>query len=285
MGIDVRKLTYVYNPGTPFETKAVDDVSFEIKDGEFVGIIGHTGSGKSTLIQHLNALIEPTSGSVYVDGEDINASKNRVALRRRVGLVFQYPEYQLFEETVLKDVSFGPKNMGRSETESEQAAKDALTLVGLGEESWAKSPFELSGGQQRRAALAGVLAMQPEVLILDEPAAGLDPSGRKEILDIIKRIHSQGTTVVMVSHSMDDVARLCSRIIVMEQGKKAMDGTPEEVFSRVGELEKMGLKPPSAALLAKRLKERGLDINDGIYTLAGLTKELKDKLGGIEKGA
>ena len=285
MGLDVKNLTYIYNPGTPFETKAVDDVSFEINDGEFVGIIGHTGSGKSTLIQHLNALIEPTSGSVHVDGEDINASKNRSALRRRVGLVFQYPEYQLFEETVLKDVSFGPRNMGRSETESMQAAKDALNLVGLLEDNWEKSPFELSGGQQRRAALAGVLAMKPEVLILDEPAAGLDPSGRKEILDIIKRIHSQGTTVIMVSHSMDDVARLCDRIIVMEKGKKAMDGTPQDVFSRVEELENMGLKPPSAALLSKRLKERGIGISDGIYTLAGLIDELKNKLGGIEKGA
>ena len=284
MGLNVKNLTYVYNPGTPFETRAVDDVSLEIKDGEFVGIIGHTGSGKSTLIQHLNALIEPTSGSVFVDGEDINASKNRSALRRRVGLVFQYPEYQLFEETVLKDASFGPGNMGKSEAESVQAAKDALNLVGLPEENWEKSPFELSGGQQRRAALAGVLAMKPEVLILDEPAAGLDPSGRKEILDIIKRIHAQGTTVIMVSHSMDDVARLCDRIIVMEKGRKVMDGTPQNVFSRVEELEKMGLKPPSAALLSKRLRERGIAISDGIYTLAGLIEELKNKLGGIEKG-
>ena len=230
MGLDVKNLTYIYNPGTPFETKAVDDVSFEIHDGEFVGIIGHTGSGKSTLIQHLNALIEPTSGSVHVEGENINASKNRSALRRRVGLVFQYPEYQLFEETVLKDVSFGPRNMGRNETESIQAAKDALGLVGLSEENWEKSPFELSGGQQRRAALAGVLAMKPEVLILDEPAAGLDPSGRKEILDIIKRIHSQGTTVIMVSHSMDDVARLCDRIIVMDGGAINAIGTHEELL-------------------------------------------------------
>lgn len=285
MGLDVKNLTYVYNPGTPFETRAVDDVSLEIHDGEFVGIIGHTGSGKSTLIQHLNALIEPTSGSVFVDGEDINASKNRSALRRRVGLVFQYPEYQLFEETVLKDVSFGPRNMGKSEAESEQAAKDALNLVGLLEDNWEKSPFELSGGQQRRAALAGVLAMKPEVLILDEPAAGLDPSGRKEILDIIKRIHSRGTTVIMVSHSMDDVARLCDRIIVMEKGRKVMDGTPRDVFSHVEELENMGLKPPSAALLSKRLRERGIDISDGIYTLAGLIEELKNKLGGIEKSA
>ena len=285
MGLDVRHLTYVYNPGTPFETQAVDDVSFEVHDGEFVGIIGHTGSGKSTLIQHFNALIEPTSGSVLVDGEDIFASKSRAALRRRVGLVFQYPEYQLFEETVLKDVCFGPKNMGKAEGECASAAREALRLVGLNEDTWDKSPFELSGGQQRRAALAGVLAMQPEVLILDEPAAGLDPSGRKEILDIIKRIHLQGTTVIMVSHSMDDVARLCGRIIVMEKGRKAMDGTPAEVFSRVEELEKMGLKPPSAALLAKRLKARGTDIDDSVYTLAGLIDELKNKLGGIKQGA
>ncbi len=285
MGLDVRHLTYVYNPGTPFETKAVDDVSFEVHDGEFVGIIGHTGSGKSTLIQHFNALIDPTSGSVLVDGEDIFASKSRAALRRRVGLVFQYPEYQLFEETVLKDVCFGPKNMGKAESECTSAAREALRLVGLNEDTWEKSPFELSGGQQRRAALAGVLAMQPEVLILDEPAAGLDPSGRKEILDIIKRIHLKGTTVIMVSHSMDDVARLCGRIIVMEKGRKAMDGTPAEVFSRVEELEKMGLKPPSAALLSKRLKARGTDIDDSVYTLAGLIDELKNKLGGIKQGA
>ena len=285
MGLDVRHLTYVYNPGTPFETKAVDDVSFEVHDGEFVGIIGHTGSGKSTLIQHFNALIEPTSGSVLVDGEDIFASKSRAALRRRVGLVFQYPEYQLFEETVQKEVCFCPKNMGKAEGECASAAREALRLVGLNEDTWEKSPFELSGGQQRRAALAGVLAMQPEVLILDEPAAGLDPSGRKEILDIIKRIHLKGTTVIMVSHSMDDVARLCGRIIVMEKGRKAMDGTPAEVFSRVEELEKMGLKPPSAALLAKRLKARGTDIDDSVYTLAGLIDELKNKLGGIKQGA
>ncbi len=278
MPISVKDLTYTYNPGTPFETRALDGISLTINDGEFVGIIGHTGSGKSTLIQHLNALIKPTSGQVLVDGEDINESKEKAALRMRVGLVFQYPEYQLFEETVLKDVSFGPKNMGLSEEEVTQSAKWALEKVGLGERYYGRSPFELSGGQKRRCAVAGVLAMHPEVLILDEPAAGLDPVGRREILDIIRAIHSEGTTVIMVSHSMDDVARLCERVIVLEKGKVALDGSCAEVFGQVEKLSAMGLTLPQAALLRDRLNKRGFDLPESIYTIEALSQALTEKL-------
>ena len=278
MPISVKDLTYTYNPGTPFETRALDGISLTINDGEFVGIIGHTGSGKSTLIQHLNALIKPTSGQVLVDGEDINESKEKAALRMRVGLVFQYPEYQLFEETVLKDVSFGPKNMGLSEEEATQSAKWALEKVGLGERYYSRSPFELSGGQKRRCAVAGVLAMHPEVLILDEPAAGLDPVGRREILDIIRAIHSEGTTVIMVSHSMDDVARLCERVIVLEKGKVALDGSCAEVFGQVEKLSAMGLTLPQAALLRDRLNKRGFDLPESIYTIEALSQALTEKL-------
>ncbi|MBQ3762657.1 MAG: energy-coupling factor transporter ATPase [Clostridia bacterium] len=278
MPISVKDLTYTYNPGTPFETRALDGISLTINDGEFVGIIGHTGSGKSTFIQHLNALIKPTSGQVLVDGEDINESKEKAALRMRVGLVFQYPEYQLFEETVLKDVSFGPKNMGLSEEEATQSAKWALEKVGLGERYYGRSPFELSGGQKRRCAVAGVLAMHPEVLILDEPAAGLDPVGRREILDIIRAIHSEGTTVIMVSHSMDDVARLCERVIVLEKGKVALDGSCAEVFGQVEKLSAMGLTLPQAALLRDRLNKRGFDLPESIYTIEALSQALTEKL-------
>ena len=278
MPISVKDLTYTYNPGTPFETRALDGISLTINDGEFVGIIGHTGSGKSTFIQHLNALIKPTSGQVLVDGEDINESKEKAALRMRVGLVFQYPEYQLFEETVLKDVSFGPKNMGLSEEEATQSAKWALEKVGLGERYYGRSPFELSGGQTRRCAVAGVLAMHPEVLILDEPAAGLDPVGRREILDIIRAIHSEGTTVIMVSHSMDDVARLCERVIVLEKGKVALDGSCAEVFGQVEKLSAMGLTLPQAALLRDRLNKRGFDLPESIYTIEALSQALTEKL-------
>ena len=278
MPISVKDLIYTYNPGTPFETRALDGISLTINDGEFVGIIGHTGSGKSTFIQHLNALIKPTSGQVLVDGEDINESKEKAALRMRVGLVFQYPEYQLFEETVLKDVSFGPKNMGLSEEEATQSAKWALEKVGLGERYYGRSPFELSGGQKRRCAVAGVLAMHPEVLILDEPAAGLDPVGRREILDIIRAIHSEGTTVIMVSHSMDDVARLCERVIVLEKGKVALDGSCAEVFGQVEMLSAMGLTLPQAALLRDRLNKRGFDLPESIYTIEALSQALTEKL-------
>ena len=254
MGIDVRKLTYVYNPGTPFETKAVDDVSFEIKDGEFVGIIGHTGSGKSTLIQHLNALIEPTSGSVYVDGEDINASKNRVALRRRVGLVFQYPEYQLFEETVLKDVCYGPKNLGFSKEEQEEKARAALAAVGASEELFEKSPFEISGGEKRRVAIAGVLAMEPEVLILDEPTAGLDPLGKSQLLELLKKYHEEKhVAIILVSHSMEEVAQYADRVIAMSKSKIVLDGSTEDVFAHRAELEEIGLGVPEVCAFTQSI--------------------------------
>ena len=278
MPLSVKNLTYIYNPGTPFESKALDDITLTIEDGEFVGIIGHTGSGKSTFIQHLNALIKPTSGSVFVDGEDINESKNKAALRRRVGLVFQYPEYQLFEETVFKDVCFGPANLGLGADEVKASAERALETVGLSSNVWEKSPFELSGGQKRRAAIAGVLAMHPEVLILDEPAAGLDPVGRSEILGIVKRIHDEGTTVIMVSHSMDDVARLCSRVIVLEKGRAVLDGPIREVFRHGDALQKMGLRLPQAAALTRTLNEKGFDLPDDIFTVEALSQALIQKL-------
>ena len=278
MPLSVKNLTYIYNPGTPFESKALDDITLTIEDGEFVGIIGHTGSGKSTFIQHLNALIKPTSGSVFVDGEDINESKNKAALRRRVGLVFQYPEYQLFEETVFKDVCFGPANLGLGADEVKASAERALETVGLSSNVWEKSPFELSGGQKRRAAIAGVLAMHPEVLILDEPAAGLDPVGRSEILGIVKRIHDEGTTVIMVSHSMDDVARLCSRVIVLEKGRAVLDGPIREVFRHGDALQKMGLRLPQAAALTRALDEKGFDLPDDIFTVEALSQALIQKL-------
>lgn len=274
MSIHVEDLTYIYSPGSPFEKKAIDGITLDISDGEFVGIIGHTGSGKSTFIQHLNALITPTKGRVLVDGEDIHLSKNKAQLRRRVGLVFQYPEYQLFDETVFKDCCFGPRNMGLTEEVIKQYVTVALRTVGLDESTWEKSPFELSGGQKRRAAIAGVLAMHPEVLILDEPAAGLDPAGRNDILHIIRNIHENGTTVIMVSHSMDDVARLCSRVIVLEEGRVAMDGTCAEVFAEVDKLNSMGLRLPQAALLRDRLNKHGFQLDKGIYTIDAIADAL-----------
>ena len=278
MSISVRNLKYTYNPGTPFERRAVDDVSFDIGDGEFVGIIGHTGSGKSTLIQHLNALITPESGTVLVDGEDINTSSEKSRLRMRVGLVFQYPEYQLFEETVFKDVCFGPTNMGLDSESVKKNAAEALETVKLEKDLWDRSPFELSGGQKRRAALAGILAMKPEVLILDEPAAGLDPAGRRTILGIVESIHKAGTTVIMVSHSMDDVARLCTRVLVMDRGRLAYDGTCAEVFSHADELTKMGLSLPQSAILRNRLNQKGFALPDDIYTVNGLAEALAERL-------
>ena len=278
MPISVKDLTYTYSPGTPFETQALRGITLTIEDGEFVGIIGHTGSGKSTFVQHLNALIKPTSGQVLVDGEDINENKQKAALRQRVGLVFQYPEHQLFEETVLKDVCFGPRNMGLSEEEILENAHKALQTVGIKQEDWDKSPFELSGGQKRRVAIAGVIAMRPKVLILDEPAAGLDPRGRLEIFDIVSAIHARGTTVLMVSHSMDDVARLCERVIVLESGQVALDGSCAQVFSQVERLESMGLRLPQAALLRNRLNRQGFHLPDSIYTIEALSKALTEKL-------
>ena len=259
---------------------ALDDVNLEINDGEFIGLIGHTGSGKSTLIQHLNALMKPTSGHIYLDGEDINADKSKLkSVRQRVGVVFQYPEHQLFEMTVFKDVCFGPTNLGLSQEEIEKRAKEALDTVGLGEEFYEKSPFELSGGQKRRVAIAGILAMKPKVLVLDEPTAGLDPKGREEILNAVKMMHDAlGITVVLVSHSMEDVARFVDRIIVMYGGKVALTGTPKEVFARSEELEKIGLAAPQISYVMKGLKEKGYTVPTDVYTVNEAVKALYEML-------
>ena len=270
MSIVIEHLNYVYMSGGPYETHALHDVSMTIEDGEFVGLIGHTGSGKSTLVQHLNGLLKPTSGRILVDNMDL-ADKNtdKRAVRCKVGLVFQYPENQLFEETVEKDIAFGPKNLGLSEEEIARRVKDAMRRVALDYDSIAqRSVFELSGGQMRRVAIAGVLAMEPRVLVLDEPCAGLDPKGREEILGLIDALHREsGTTIVMVSHSMDDVASLAERVIVMNHGAVAMDGTPRDVFSRGEELRKIGLDVPEAVELAQKLREKGFDVPQGMYKM------------------
>jgi len=267
MPIEVKKLTHVYMPGTPFEAKALNAVSLSIQDGEFVGIIGHTGSGKSTLISHLNGLERSEPGVVFVNGMDLGEKgTDLIAIRRAVGLVFQYPEYQLFEETVAKDVAFGPTNLGLDAGEINKRVEIALRQVGLDPDKVSeKSPFELSGGQKRRIAIAGVLAMQPAILILDEPAAGLDPTGRREMFDLIRGIHDSGTTVVMVSHSMDDVGRLCDRLFVLNRGEIAYTGTPAEVFVHESKLHAIGLDVPECAKLARRLREAGFDMPEGIY--------------------
>lgn len=270
MSIVIEHLNYVYMQGGPYETKALNDVSLTINDGEFIGLIGHTGSGKSTLVQHLNGLIMPSSGRVLVDGLDL-ADKNtdRRAIRRRVGLVFQYPENQLFEETVAKDIAFGPKNLGLDEAEIDRRVRTAMRRVALDYDKIAeRSVFELSGGQMRRVAIAGVLAMEPQTLVLDEPCAGLDPRGREEILGLISDLHREsGTTIVMVSHSMDDVAALAERVIVMNHGSVVMDGTPREVFAKGEELRAIGLDVPQAVELAQKLREKGFDIPGGIYRM------------------
>ena len=278
MSIVIEHLNYVYMAGGPYETKALDDVSLTISDGEFVGLIGHTGSGKSTLVQHLNGLIMPTSGRVLVDGMDLaDKATDRRAVRQRVGLVFQYPENQLFEETVEKDIAFGPKNLGLDENEIARRVKDAMRRVALDyDKLHDRSVFELSGGQMRRVAIAGVLAMEPQVLVLDEPCAGLDPHGREEILGLIKGLHEEsGTTIVMVSHSMDDVASLAERVIVMNHGQVVMDGEPRDVFSRGEELRKIGLDVPQAVQLAEKLRERGYAIPEGIYRAEEIQSEIE----------
>ena len=262
------------------ERKALDDVNLTIEDGEFIAVIGHTGSGKSTLIQHLNALMKPTSGQILLDGDDINADKTKLKeIRQKIGLVFQYPEHQLFEMTVLKDVCYGPLNMGLSEEEAESVAKEALSLVSMDESFYEKSPFELSGGQKRRVAIAGILAMKPKVLVLDEPTAGLDPKGREEILNAVKMMHDTlGITVVLVSHSMEDVARFVDRIIVMYGGKVALTGTPKEVFARSEELEKIGLAAPQISYVMKGLKEKGYNVPTDVYTINEAVKALYEML-------
>lgn len=269
MSIKAVDLNYVYGGGTVFEQHALFDVNFEIQDGEFVGIIGHTGSGKSTLIQHLNGLIRASSGALYYNGENIyEDGYDMKKLRTRVGLVFQYPEHQLFEIDVLTDVCFGPQNQGLTKEEALIRAKEALRLAGLDESYYKRSPFELSGGQKRRVAIAGVLAMEPEVLILDEPTAGLDPRGRDEILDQISRLHRERhMTILLVSHSMEDVARYADRLLVMNHGKKVFDGTPREVFSHYKELEAMGLAAPQVTYLVHDLKARGIAIDESITTV------------------
>lgn len=276
MAIRVEDLTFIYNEGTALEQRALDGVSFEIPDGQFVGLIGHTGSGKSTLIQHLNGLVKPTGGKIYYNGEDIYSEGYSLRqLRSKVGLVFQYPEHQLFEVDVISDVCYGPRNLGLPEDEVRQRAEDALRLVGMKEKYWEQSPFELSGGQKRRVAIAGVLAMNPEVLILDEPTAGLDPKGRDEILDQVEKLHNaRGMTIILVSHSMEDMARYAERLLVMNHGKKAFDGTPREILRHYKELEQMGLAAPQVTYVVHALRERGVDIDEDITTV----EEARDAL-------
>ena len=270
MSIELENISYVYSAGTAYEIKALNNVSMTIEEGEFVGIIGHTGSGKSTVIQHFNALMQPTGGRVLYNGEDIWAEDyNRRNLRFHVGLVFQYPEYQLFETTVLKDVCFGPKNQGLSEEACLEKAKLSLSQVGIEEALFEKSPLELSGGQKRRVAIAGVLAMDPDVLILDEPTAGLDPRGKREIFQMILELQKErGITVILVSHSMEDVARYVNRLIVMNKGEKVFDGPTREVFRHYKELEKIGLSAPQVTYIVHALKERGLPVDTSAITVA-----------------
>ena len=277
MSIKAVDLNYVYGNGTAFEQHALFDVNFEIQDGEFVGIIGHTGSGKSTLIQHLNGLMKATSGTIYFHGQDIYEDDFDLReLRNRVGLVFQYPEHQLFETDVFSDVCFGPKNLGLSQKEVQLRAYEALKLVGLEDEYFYQSPFDLSGGQKRRVAIAGVLAMKPEVLILDEPTAGLDPKGRDEILDQIAKLKEQmGITVVLVSHSMDDVARYVDRIIVMNKGSVMYDDVPREVFRHYVELEKIGLAAPQVTYIMKELRDHGMPVSDDVTTIDAAKAEIE----------
>ena len=287
MAIEISNLNYVYMAGSPFEKHALQNVNLRINDGEFVGIIGHTGSGKSTLIQHLNGLLEPTSGTISVDGVDITAKgADLKRLRQKVGLVFQYPEHQLFEETVYKDIAYGPKNMGLSQEEIDERVREAMNYVGLTDKYMNRSPFELSGGQKRRVAIAGVLAMRPDVLILDEPAAGLDPSGREEILTQIKALYlARKMTVLFVSHSMEDVARAAGRIIVMNRGTVAMDGKPSEIFAHAKELRSMGLDVPQITQLAEALAARGIPIDNNIYTIERAKATILMLLAQKEKGA
>ena len=276
MPIIVHELSHEYGADTKLNTLALDDINLVIPDGQFVGLIGHTGSGKTTLIQHLDALLEPKSGTVYLDGEDIfEKDYDRRKLRGSVGLVFQYPEHQLFETTVFADVCFGPKNLGLDKKEAELRAYEALKLVGLEDEVFYQSPFDLSGGQKRRVAIAGVLAMEPKILILDEPTAGLDPKGRDEILDCIRELHQKkDMTVILVSHSMEDVAKYVERIIVMNKGKVFLDGSPKEVFAHYKELEEIGLAAPEVTYIMNELAAKGLPVNTEATTLDEAKEEI-----------
>lgn len=278
MSIEVRNLNYIYNPGMPGETAALSDVSFDVADGTILGIIGHTGSGKSTLLQHLNGLIKPTSGEVYIDGECITDGKAKMTdIRRKVGLVFQYPEYQLFEETVSKDVAFGPKNLGLDEEEQEKRARKAIELVGLDYEAIRdRSPFDLSGGMKRRVAIAGVIAMDPEILILDEPTAGLDPSAHRDILAMVKRIHDEmGIILIFVSHNMADIAEMSDRVMVMSEGRIALEGTPMEVFSQKEKLSEMGLGVPPAREIAELIKRKAPGFTSEALTIDEAAGDIK----------
>ena len=274
--LQIKNLTHTYGVGTPFQRSAVEDMTFDVYEGEFLGIIGHTGSGKSTLIQHLNGLLKPTGGQVLLSGKDIWAEPKKIRdVRFRVGLVFQYPEYQLFEETVYKDIAFGPINMGKTGGELDRCIREAARLVGIRDDQLDKSPFELSGGQKRRVALAGVLAMEPEVLILDEPTAGLDPAGRENLMANIRDFHrNRHTTVILVSHSMDEIAQNVDRILVLKSAHVLMSGTPAEVFARADELMTAGLDVPQVTRIAMALKARGLDIDPAVYTVEALEREL-----------
>lgn len=281
MSIQVRNLSHIYSPGMPEEHQALSNVNFDVYDGEVVGIIGHTGSGKSTLLQHLNGLLKATEGSIVIGGVDITEPGVSMRdIRRRVGLVFQYPEYQLFEETVAKDVAFGPKNLGLSQEETEQRAEEAIELVGLDYEAIKdRSPFDLSGGQKRRVAIAGVIAMKPQVLILDEPTAGLDPGAHKDILKMIRQVHeSQGGIIIFVSHNMADVAQLSDKVIVMSEGKAVMVGTPKEVFSQKDRLAGLGLGVPPVTELMYSLRERGADVAETVLSLKEAEEEIYNYL-------
>ena len=282
--LQIEHLTHTYSAGTPFQRSAVDDMNLSMMDGEFLGIIGHTGSGKSTLIQHLNGLLKPTSGRILLQGKDIWADPKKIRdVRFQVGLVFQYPEYQLFEETVYKDIAFGPKNMGLDEADIDRRVRDAATFVGLTEAMLDKSPFELSGGQKRRVAIAGVIAMEPKVLVLDEPTAGLDPRGRDDILARIQDYHrAKNASVVLVSHSMEEIARNVDRIVVLSDSHVFMEGTPRQVFARADELEQVGLDIPQVTKVALALRRRGLPVDTAVYTVEALRDALLRKEGGAD---
>lgn len=281
--IEINNLTHIYSEGLPFEKKAVDDINLKVEENEFIGLIGHTGSGKSTFIQHLNGLLKPSSGEIIIDGTRVDKSgANLTDLRKKVGLVFQYPEYQLFEETIERDIAFGPKNLDISEEEVQERVKSSMESVGLDYETYKdKSPFELSGGLKRRVAIAGVLAMEPKVLILDEPTAGLDPRGRDEILSEIKSIHEKRKmTVILVSHSMEDVAKIAERIVVLDKGKVFLDGEPRDIFREEDKLLGVGLGIPQITSLMRTLKKKGLDINEDAITVEEAKESLKNYLRG-----
>ena len=280
--LQVKDLTHTYGAGTPFQRSAVEHMSFDVNEGEFLGIIGHTGSGKSTLIQHLNGLLQPTAGEILLRGKNIWAEPKKIReVRFKVGLVFQYPEYQLFEETVYKDIAFGPANQGKTGDELDHAVREAAKLVGIRDDQLEKSPFELSGGQKRRVALAGVLAMEPEVLVLDEPMAGLDPAGCEDVFRFIREYHQKhGTTIIFVTHSMEYAALLAQRIVVMDHGRILMDGTPQQIFSRSEELLRAGLDVPQVTRVFLELKKRGVPVDPAVYTVSQAAEALRRLKGG-----